>query len=121
MNVTSIRHFGIKVPNLSKAISFYKKLGLEPIYRKNEDWGSIFGILKIAKMKTPDSKIIEFIEDDNVIDYNCHLCFQVGDLDAIYKKMKKSFLFPPRMSPDNSVYISFCRDCNNMLIELVQS
>ncbi|MCX6721582.1 MAG: VOC family protein, partial [Candidatus Staskawiczbacteria bacterium] len=52
-----------------------------------------------------------------------HVAFTIEDIDFEYEKLKKEgikFNCPPKISVDGSVKVTFCRDPDGTLIELVQ-
>ncbi len=124
-----IRHFGWNVINLEKSVEFYEKLGLQLIYRQDEEWGKYYPTMRIAKMKDPNGSILEFIELKREhfrkykYSYESHICFTVDDLDHTEKELTKigiGFVVSPRLSPDKSVKVGFCLDPNGYRVELVE-
>jgi catechol 2,3-dioxygenase-like lactoylglutathione lyase family enzyme len=123
--ISAIRHFGIYVKNYDESLDFYKKIGFEVFYEKIENWKKDFGILKIAKLKSKDGKVLELIYKNSNDKYLCdsHIAFTVINLNVVYKQLKKMgicFIIKPKLSPDKSVKVAFCLDPNGLKIELVE-
>lgn len=121
---TAIRHTGFFVTNLEESVKFFKQFGFKEIYRQDENWNG--EILKISKLKLGES-VLELIGDD----YNCrnfytrtHIALTVKDINKIYNKLKKNknviFEDKPRLSPDKSAKVAFCRGSSSIRIELVE-
>lgn len=139
----AIRHTGITVTNLKKAMGFYGDLlGFKSV-RKMEECGDfiekISGLKKGAKVTTvkmaaDDGSLIELLyyhsrptphaknKRINTIGLS-HIAFTVEDIDAEYIRLSKvgvKFNSVPQVSPDNYAKVAICRDFDGNLIELVE-
>lgn len=119
-----IRHVGFYINELYLSINFFIDLGFKICYLANEDWGEDLGKLLIVKMKDNLGNVIELINNSNkCIPDNSHLSLTVENLDNISKNLKSKgveFIVNPRLSPNKSVRLAFCKDPNGIIIELVQ-
>jgi len=136
-----IRHTGLVVYDLEKAIHFYRDiLGLK-VQRQMQEFGSfidnLLGIkgvrLKTVKMAAGDGGLLELLNFQssptaerqrriNQIGYS-HIAFTVDDLEYEYQRLKKigiKFDSAPQVSPDKLARVVFCRDPEGNHIELVQ-
>ena len=138
----AIRHAGIVVSDLDKALCFYRDLLGLKIIKKMEESGdyidniSGFKGIKVTtvKMAADDGNLIELLhykshhrmallrKDICEIGIS-HVAFTVGDIDKEYLKLKKAgieFNHAPQISPDGYAKVTFCRDYDNNLVELVE-
>lgn len=138
-----IRHIGIVVSDLKKSLHFYKDLlGLKVVKDMEESGEYIDTLLllkntsvRTIKMSADDnSSLIELLhfkshpiklrEDKNITGVGCsHVAFTVDDIDFEYKRLKSEgilFNAPPQLSPDGYAKVTFCRDPDGTLIELVE-
>lgn len=138
----AMRHTGITITNLKKAMSFYGDLlGFKLVKRMQERGGfidKISGLKNIrvttVKMAADDGSLIELLHYHShprgqrrknkicAIGFS-HIAFTVKNLDAEYKRLSKAgvkFNSPPQISPDRYAKVAFCRDCDGNLIELVE-
>lgn len=138
----TLRHVGIVVSNLKKSLHFYKDLlGLSVTSDFNESGDCIDNILGLKNVKVHTVKmssdngnsLIELLffethhaKNRNVKPFSLgptHIAFEVGDLDKEYKRLKKSgviFNAPPQYSSDGRVKVTFCKDPDRSLIEMVE-
>lgn len=137
----AIRHVGIAVSSLNKALHFYKDtLGLK-IKREMIESGKYIDNLsalkgvrvKTIKMSADDGNLIELLYYEfhpgkpvnrNIcsIGYS-HIAFTVENLDYEYKRLKEKrvkFNCAPQISPNGKAKVAFCRDPEGNLIELVE-
>lgn len=137
----AIRHAGIVVTNLDKVLYFYKDiLGLK-IQREMLETGeyidnlsALKGIkVRTIKMSAHDGNLIELLYYEShprkginrdICDMGYpHIAFSVEDLDYEYKRLSEKgvkFNCAPQISPDGKAKVSFCRDPEGNLIELVE-
>lgn len=140
----AIRHAGITVIDLRKALRFYEGLlGFKIIKRMEERGGFIDKILGLKNVKVTTVKMAA--DDKNLIElvrYHSHrqasrrnkkqiyaaglshIAFTVKDLNADYKRLKRlgvKFNSPPQISPDGYAKVAFCRDPEGNFIEMVES
>jgi len=137
----AIRHTGIVVRNLDKALNFYKSvLGLKVQKKMNESGKYIDNLIglkgvkvKTIKMSADDGNLIELLyfeshprknikRDICDIGYS-HISFTVEDVDREYERLKTSgikFSSVPQVSPDGKAKVVFCQDPEGNFIELVE-
>ena len=138
----AIRHTGIVVNDLDKALCFYRDiLGLK-IKREMIEFGEY--IDNLSGLKGLRVKTIKMAADDgNLIELLCyesnrrkpltrdicdrgysHISFTVEDLDREYMRLKEKgvkFNCAPQVSPDGYAKVTFCEDPDGNLIELVET
>lgn len=140
--IEAVRHTGIVVNDLEKAISFYQDLlGLKIVKRKEETGkfiDKITGLKNVTattvKMAAADGALVELLRfsshPDNVSASSkitttgiTHLAFTVGDLDSLYQKLKEQgviFVSQPQVAPNKFAKVVFCQDPEGNLLELAQ-
>jgi catechol 2,3-dioxygenase-like lactoylglutathione lyase family enzyme len=74
VKVVKIRHTGLQVSNLNRAIAWYRKLGFKVAQRRVETWGN--QELKICKMFINENQWIELVEGE----WKPHICLEVEDI-----------------------------------------
>ena len=137
-----IRHVGIVVKDLGKALYFYRDLlGFKEI-KKMDEKGSyidlILGIKNIevitVKLKADDNNLIELLcfssgtgKTSTVSNLNdtgfSHVSCTVENIADEYDRLKKAgvnFISIPQISPDRSAKVAFCQDPEGNFIELVE-
>jgi glyoxylase I family protein len=142
--MTQIRHVGVTVSDLEKALSFYvDTLGFK-VHKKADEHGkcldnfSSLNDVRVTTVKMTDdnNNMLELLcyqshpekPYNNMVrrisEIGCsHFALTVEDLDLLYKRLTKdgiSFNYPVQVSPDGKVKIAFCRDPDGTLIELVE-
>ena len=121
-----IRHFGINVENMDRALEFYRDLlGLKVQKDQIEEGEFIETILgkKYLKFRT-----VKMGDEDVMIElvqgyHYTHAAFTVKDVEEEYKRLKKKgvkFLSKPQVSVDGKAKVVFCRDNDFNLVELVE-
>ena len=139
-----VRHVGITVTDLDKSIEFYQNvLGFEVVKEMDESGDHIdnFSDLKdvdvrTVKMRGHDSGMVELLYyrshpnvnsrniDEKITKIGCsHFAVTVNDLEALYQKLldnEYTVICEPQYSPDGNVKLTFCRDPDGTLIELVE-
>ncbi|MFC1674281.1 VOC family protein [Candidatus Omnitrophota bacterium] len=140
--IKAIRHTGIVVSNLKKALYFYRDLlGLKVIKRMCESGDYIDNILTLkdvkvttVKMAAEDGNLIELLffhshprnisNRKKIYDIGIsHVAFTVNNLDAEYKRLSElgiQFNLLPQISPDGYAKVAFCVDPDRNSIELVE-
>ena len=140
--IKGIRHTGIVVTDMDKALKFYRDLlGLKIVKdskAEGEYIDNILGIsavrLRMVKLTTADGSIVELLQylshpgkaPDNpqICDIGCsHLAFTVDDIDREYERLSQGgvgFNSPPCTSPDGYARVAFCHDPDGASIELVE-
>ena len=139
-----VRHVGITVCDLDKCINFYVNILGFKMHRKVLEAGKfIDGIsnlsdvsvttVKMFSPKDPSSSMIELLKyhsHDTSIKKSSineggisHFAITVDNIDEIYKRLIKNnieFNCKPLLSDDGGAFVTFCRDPENNLIEIVQ-
>jgi len=143
----SVRHIGLTVQDLELCVSFYELLGFS-IEKKMfesgkciDNFSSLEGVsVTSAKLRDENnsSVMLELLQyhshtSGNDIGQNSrrpicdigysHFAISVDNLDDLYRKLSllgTEFNCPPQTSPDGNVKITFCRDPEGNLIELVE-
>ena len=143
MPVETVRHCGIVVSDMERSLSFYRDLlGLKVVRGMEESGEYIDNMLSLrdvrvstVKMSAPDGpSLIELLEfhshpaesPTKTKAYSVgptHVAFTVDDLDATYRRLLDAgvrFNAPPQLSPDGYAKVTFCRDPDGTLLELVE-
>jgi len=142
MTVTAIRHTGIVVSDMKRSLHFYRDLlGLEvwADFEDNSEYvqqvTDIPGAnIRMVKLTAEDGVSIELLqylshprglpEPKRACDVGCnHIALQVDHIDAMYDKMTAAgirFHSPPLVSSDGGAKVTYCRDPEGVIIELVE-
>ena len=142
MTVTNIRHTGIVVSDMERSLQFYRDLlGMEvwADFHDNSDYvqavTEVAGAnVRMVKLKAADGVSIELLQylshpqgvpkPSKACDVGCnHVALQVDDLDALHSKLTAKdihFHAPPTVSPDGGAKVTYCRDPEGVIIELVE-
>lgn len=140
--IRGVRHTGIVVRDLAKAVRFYSEFGFAEYARNIEPspfidklLGFNVGSLTTVKMRAGDGTAIEFLcfEGDSADDEAkqqslrelgiTHLALNVVGIDELYEKWSRlglRFCSAPMLSPDGRVKVVFCTDPNGVWLELVE-
>ena len=139
--IKAIRHTGIVVSDLNKALHFYRDLlGMRIVKDMDEGGDYIDALLSLEgasvrtiKMEADDGNLIELLyfishlrkpKNRDVTEIGCsHVSFTVENLDEEYKRLRENdiiFNSPPKTSPDGYAKVAFCRDPDGVWIELVE-
>jgi len=141
-----LRHVGITVSDMDRSLGFYRDLlGLE-ICREMDEYGDYidnFSGLKDVRVRTVKMKFEPFNDimlellcysshpespdtnlNNSITQIGCsHFAVTVKDLDSLYEKLMQNdvhMMCEPQTSPDGKAKLTFCRDPDGTLIELVQ-
>lgn len=142
MTVTNVRHVGIVVANMQRSLWFYRDLlGMQvwADYRDHSDYVRAITAtpnadIWMVKLRASDGGSIELLqylshpqdvpEPRRAFDVGCnHVALQVNDIDAIYQKLKNAgitFHAPPTISSDGGAKVTYCRDPEGVIVELVE-
>ena len=140
-----VRHVGITVTELDKSLKFYRDvLGFTITREMNEsgkhidNFSDLKGVIvRTVKMKSDDGSMIELLKYDShncpnhynkyqkICEVGCsHFAMTVDDLEEVCQDVKDfvcaSLICEPEHSPDGKVKLTFCRDPDGTLIELVE-
>ncbi len=139
----SLRHFGIVVRDIDRALNFYcGKLGLTVARRMDETGPFLQAVLNAPEVKVITVKLaanegptlLELLRfespETDVGDVPSlfrtgatHFALTVQDLVMLHEELKAfgtEFLSEPHRSPDGLALVAFCRDPEGNLIELVE-
>ena len=137
----NIRHTGIVVSNIEKSICFYEKLGfkIQKDMMESGDYIDNFSDLKdvqvrTVKMSLENGDMIELLwykthpeKPDmtrKITQIGCsHFALTVSDLNHVYENMREDgvvFNSAPQYSPDGYAKVTFCKDPDGSLVELVE-
>ncbi|MBE2179877.1 MAG: VOC family protein [Chthoniobacterales bacterium] len=138
-----LRHFGIVVKDLDRALEFYcGKLGLSVSRRMEESGAFLDAVLaapgtrvttvKLAAEEGPTLLELLHFEAPKPGEAEMpslfrtgvtHFALTVDDLNTLHESLSAGgtpFLSEPRKSPDGLAFVAFCRDPEGNLIELVE-
>jgi catechol 2,3-dioxygenase-like lactoylglutathione lyase family enzyme len=139
----AVRHLGIVVSDLDRALHFYQDLlGLKVSKRMDEEGGYLSLITGLENARVTTVKLAA--DDGNLVELlyfhshprrspqarefcevgASHVSFTVDDIDADYLRLSNAgveFNSPPQLSPDGYAKVAFCRDHDQTLVELVQA
>ena len=138
----AIRHIGIVVRDIDKALHFYRDLlGLNIVKNMNEQDPYIDTILNLhgvsvrtVKMAANDGNLVELLhfkshlavteKQKEIYSVGCsHVAFTVENIDEEYKRLRNEnviFNSLPQYSPDGYAKVAFCKDPDGTSIELVE-
>lgn len=140
--MTALRHVGIVVGDLDRALHFYRDLlGFNVAVDADESGDFLDAILAISKarvrtvkLKGSDGAIVELLAFSSPAP-DCgpsptlvrrgptHIAVTVQDLEGLHARMSSAgvkFTTPPRTSPDGKAKVTFCQDPDGTYVELVQ-
>jgi len=139
-----VRHVGITVTDLQRSLRFYRDLLGFSVIKEMDECGvhiDNFSDLKnidvrTVKMAAADGSTIELLQYrshpegneenriKNITQIGCsHFALTVPDLPQLYSTLLEggiSVICEPQYSPDGNVRLTFCRDPDGTLIELVE-
>ena len=136
--MTDVRHFGIVVRDLERALTFYQQFLDFHILSPNTEEGSfIDSILGFPETKVTTVKLVGKAgsqlallafdhpgssEPRSLFQYGpAHIALTVNDIEKIYKRMLEAdveIVSSPKRSPDGNVKVMFCRDLDKTWLEL---
>ena len=140
--VTNIRHTGIVVSNMETSLPFYRDLlGLTVWWDQVEDGPMVEAVTGVpgarihtVKLKAPDGVSIELLQylntptpvpppaAANTVGCN-HVALQVKDLDELYRRAAGGgtrFHCAPVVAPGGKAKVTYCRDPEGVVLELVE-
>jgi len=141
-----LRHVGITVSNIDRSLKFYRDLlGLQISREMNEagEYIDNFSGLKNVRVHTVKMKfqpsndiMLELLcysshpepaepnLNNSITQIGCsHFALTIENLDLLYTKLIKNnihVMCEPQISPDGKAKLTFCRDPDGTLIELVE-
>lgn len=142
MLIRAVRHTGIVVSDMDRALCFYRDLlGLDVVSDQYEQGGFIEEVLAMPRVKvrtvklaaTKGSTLIELLHFGPASSADgagnlcrlgpTHAALTVEGLDALHARLSAEgvrFLSRPRTSPDGDVCVAFCSDPDGTMLELVE-
>jgi catechol 2,3-dioxygenase-like lactoylglutathione lyase family enzyme len=142
MSVSALRHVGIVVSDMNASLPFYRDLlGMEPWYDRTNAGPYIDAVtgvkgakLRMIKLRAPTGGSIELLQylshpagvapARRACDVGVnHVALQVADLAALYRGLRARgirFESEPQASPDGYAKVVYCRDPENVIVELVE-
>ena len=136
--IKNIRHSGIVVRDIIESYNFYVDLGFlieSDEIEKGKFLDTILGIdgceIRVMKMSC-DNQMIELLGYQNpkslddkfrrINSIGCsHLAMTVDDIESVYKRLTEQgveFINPPESN--GKVKVAFCKDPNDVWLELVE-
>ncbi len=135
-----LRHVGIVVRDLDRALKFYEDLLGFKVRHKELETGAclekVLGLPEVevttVKMVDPKGNGLELLQFHShagtqargLTDYGTtHLAVTVENLDALYKELLNQgieFLSAPQTAPSGKAKLAFCKDPDGTFIELVE-
>lgn len=138
----NLRHVGLIVKDIDKSYELYRDiLGFIPKVdqiEKGEFYehltGLVSGVARTSKCYSEDGTCIELIEyqsqsSDNrhknlTSDGFNHIALNVDDLDCLHTRLVDiglKFINEPKLNPEKTAKVAFCKDFEGNLLELVQT
>ena len=135
------RHCGLVVSDIEKSIKFYTEMLGFNVEKDNLETGSFIDlicglkntIVRTVKMSLEEKIVLELLEFQShpSPDYRreiiskgfTHIALTINDLDEIYDKLYINGLecyCSPQISPDGNAKVTFCKDPEGNLLELVE-
>jgi len=140
--ITAVRHTGLVVSNLDRALDFWcGLLGFRVARRMDESGAHIDAMMGLTdvrvttvKLAAPDGNLIELLHFHSHPDRPAwtgtpfstgftHVALTVDDVDVEYQRLAEAgvtFDAPPQESPDRSAKVTYCRAPDGVLLELVE-
>jgi catechol 2,3-dioxygenase-like lactoylglutathione lyase family enzyme len=139
----AVRHAGIVVEDLDRALRFYRDLlGLRVVRTMEESGAYLDRMLGLTDARVTTVKLaaddgpmqVELLRFTSHVDGDVskpplyavgpsHVAFTVGDLDRAYKELSEAgvpFNAPPQLSPDGYAKVTYCYDPDGTAVELVE-
>jgi catechol 2,3-dioxygenase-like lactoylglutathione lyase family enzyme len=141
--VIGVRHIGIVVTDLERSLRFYRDLLELSVIRSADESGAYLdNMLALPDVRVTTVKLgagdgptlVELLRftshrasaTEPRQPYSIgptHVAFTVDDLDAVHERLVRAgvpFNAPPQLSPDGYAKVTFCRDPDGTLVELVE-
>ena len=139
----AVRHIGVVVADMDRALGFYRDLlGLRVARTMDESGAYLDNLLDVrdarvltVKLSAEDGPtLVELLQFEHPSTSGpdsrdawtrgpSHVAFTVDDLDGLYARLQSRgirFNSPPQLSPDGYAKVTFCRDPEGTLVELVE-
>jgi catechol 2,3-dioxygenase-like lactoylglutathione lyase family enzyme len=140
--IKAIRHTGLVVSNMEKAIHFWCDILGFSIIKQMDEYGphidAILGLkdvhLTTTKISSPDNNLVELLYFHSHPDKSCwegsvnstgftHIALTVENLDMTCELLLKEgvvFNSAPQISPDGYAKVTYCQGPEGVLLELVE-
>ena len=140
--ILNIRHTGIVVSNLELSKKFYCDLLGFKVQKEMDESGDFINnfsalenvLVTTSKMILENGQMIELLYykshpetpdmSRKINQIGCsHIALTVSNLDDLYNKLLENDIYfnsPPQYSPDGKAKVTFCKDPDGSLIELVE-
>ena len=138
----AVRHVGIVVVDLDRALRFYRDLLGLGVVREMDEGGEYLARLmnlpgasaRTVKLAAPGGGMVELLRftshpgavgpEPSAAAPGCsHVAFTVPDLEALHERLAAAgvrFHAPPQTSPDGGARVAYCRDPEGTIVELVE-
>jgi catechol 2,3-dioxygenase-like lactoylglutathione lyase family enzyme len=140
--ISRIRHTGLVVADLDRALTFWRDvLGFEEVRRLEEAGPHIDAMMGLTgvqvttvKLAARDGNLVELLKFHSHPEHPewrgtpystgfTHIALEVDDVSAMCQRLAAAgvtFNAPPQRSPDGRVDVTYCRGPEGVLLELVQ-
>jgi len=136
-----LRHVGITVTDAEESLKFYRDiLGFKVVRVMDESgehidkFSALAGVqVKTVKLKDKNNGMIELLqyhshprmaEETDITHIGCsHFALTINNLDSVLDSIRENgyaINSAPQYSPDGKVKLTFCKDPDGTLIELVE-
>lgn len=143
MTILAVRHTGIVVSDMQRSLHFYRDLlGMEVWADFQDESDYVQSVTEVTgakvwmiKLKAADGVSIELLQylshpsdirqpPSKACDVGVnHIALQVDDIDSLHTKLVAEgirFHAPPTLSGDGGAKVTYCRDPEGVIVELVQ-
>lgn len=129
MQVENIKHIGIVINNIDKALQFYCNiLGFKEFYIDNlDDFFCKNDSFRISKLINKNGDILElyqFIDKypktDNEYQQHNHIAFTVDNINELRKRLLEEKVIIEKIYENKKHKVLFCRDYSGNLLEFVE-
>lgn len=142
MSVAAIRHAGIVVSDMARSLHFYRDLLGMTVWADFKDDSpyvqAVTGVpgahVWMIKLKACDGVSVELLQylshrqdvppPRQACDVGVnHVALQVEDLDGLHRRLVEhgiAFNAPPTLSSEGTAKVTYCRDPEGVLLELVE-
>jgi catechol 2,3-dioxygenase-like lactoylglutathione lyase family enzyme len=138
----AVRHVGIVVVDLDRALGFYRDLLGLAVAREMDEGGEYLARItalpgataRTVKLAAPGGGMVELLRftshpgtvgpEPSAAAPGCsHVAFTVDDVEALHARLTAAgvrFHAPPQISPDGGARVAYCRDPEGTIVELVE-
>lgn len=123
MTIQAIRHTGIVVSDMERSVRFYREVTEVP--------GAHVWMIKLKAADGVSIELLQYLshpagipDPTRACDVGVnHIALQVDDIDALYTKLVAEgirFHALPTVSGDGGAKVTYCRDPEGVMVELVE-